>query len=507
MSHLKSLSKSLLGPSLLFLGIAFIPAASADTYDGGRDTNNRFHGTGTYTYLSGGNYQGNWKHGQKAGQGKRTWSDGTVYEGDWKNNTAQGKGIKTFNDGSQYSGEFSNGERTQQGTMKWRNGDIYTGQWKKDKPDGTGTKEFANGATYTGQFASGKQSGEGKYTYPDKSHYNGNWKNNTPHGRGSLTFISGDKYTGNFIAGQPDGFGEFFYANGDKYTGQWKNGKRTGKGRLKYQAGGSYDGYFNQGKKSGYGILQSALGDEYAGPFTNDMAHGKGTCKNANKKGNCEYKFGRRTTSPGMKAIAAVKQKPATPAAPIASMAAVSTVIASVPIIAAKPTIKVKTATPKEAFKETIKADVDKLSKTYSLADIPQNTSNVLFSHDFSDDLMSLPEKAVWKKRSALFSEAILIESTHGSVRIAINLDSYRGPGVYTIDDTNVTVTHKGKGKYQPSEIKPSTIVIKSDDNHWISGTFDLALFSSEEETKRVHKIENGVFRLSKDTKTGYQNW
>lgn len=503
MSHLKSLSKSLLGPSFLALSIAFIPSSYADTYDGGRDTNNRFHGEGTYTYLSGGNYQGEWQHGQKSGKGKRTWADGTVYEGNWKNNTAQGRGIKTFSDGSQYSGEFTNGERTKQGTMKWRNGDIYTGQWKNDQPNGKGTKRFANGASYTGEFVMGNQSGEGKYTYPDNSHYNGSWKNNTPHGRGSLTFVSGDKYQGNFTLGQPDGFGEFFYANGDRYTGQWKNGKRTGKGRLKYQAGGSYEGYFEQGKKSGYGILRSALGDEYAGPFTNDMAHGKGTCKNANKKRNCEYKFGQRTTSSSMKTIVAVKPKPVTPAAPPSPVATVSAVIATTPIIAAKST----TSTAKEVFKETIKTDVKKLSTTYSLADIPQNTSNVLFSHDFSDDLMSLPEQAVWKKRSALFSESIHIESTHGSVRIAINLDSYRGPGVYTIDDTNVTVIHKGKGRYQASETKPSTIVIKSDDDNWISGTFDLALFSDNEETKRVHNIENGVFRLSKDTKTGYQNW
>lgn len=498
MSHITSFSRKHFTSSILALSITFLPTAFADTYDGNRDTNNRFHGTGTYTYLSGGSYEGQWKHGQKSGQGKRTWADGSVYEGQWENNSAQGKGTKTFSDGSQYSGNFINGERSGHGTMKWRNGEVYTGQWKNDQPNGEGTKHFSNGASYSGHFEMGKQSGEGKYIYPDNSYYQGAWKNNASHGHGSLTFVSGDKYVGNFVQGQPDGFGEFFYTNGDRYTGQWKNGKRTGKGSLKFQAGGSYEGYFKQGKKSGYGILLTALGDEYVGPFENDMAHGKGTCKTHNKKSDCEYKFGQKISSGaisfGASNVAAIV-KPETPSTPPASVVEVSAVISSAPIVAAK-----------DVFKDTIKKDIKKLTKTYTLADIPQNTSNVLFSHDFNMDLMSMPELSLWKKRSALFSNAVRIESRHGTVHIVIQLDNYRGPGVYTIDDDNVTVTHKGKAVYEASEAKPSTITIKSDDNRWISGTFNLALFNGNQ-NKAAHTINNGVFRLSQDVKNGYRNW
>ena len=497
MSHTPLFSKKHLSAAILTFGIAFLPPAIADTYVGDRDTNNRFHGKGTYTYLSGGSYAGQWLHGQKSGQGKRTWADGTVYEGEWENNTAQGKGIKTYNNGSQYSGHFINGERANQGTMKWRNGEIYTGQWKNDQPNGEGTKTFTNGATYTGQFIMGEQSGEGKYIYADSSYYQGGWKNNAPQGLGTLTFISGDKYQGNFSQGHPNGFGEFFYANGDRYTGQWRNGKRTGKGSLKYQAGGSYEGYFDQGKKSGYGILLTALGDEFVGPFKNDMAHGKGTCKIHNKKSDCEYKFGQKITPVNINIAAA--SIPATPIATPASVSVVSAVISTAPVVEAK-----------SAFKETIKKDIEKLSKSYSLADIPRNTSNVLFNHDFKLDLMSLPEQAAWKKRSALFSDTVRIESKHGAIKIVIQLANYRGPGVYTLDDNAVSVLYKGRGAYQASEVKPSTITVKSDDNQWISGTFDLALFDDKQaanQQKAAHTINNGVFRLSKDTQTGYRNW
>ena len=534
--------KKFLVPSLLALSSMIMPSAFADTYEGNRDADNRFHGKGVYTYSGGGVYEGTWDHGERIGSGKHTWIDGTVYDGEWENNLPQGNGVKTYSDGSQYIGEFQQGERSKIGTMKWNNGDIYKGQWTNDQPNGDGQMQFASGASYIGQFVLGQQSGEGVYTYADTSRYHGTWEDNKPQGTGTLTLLSGDKYTGSFEEGHPQGFGEFFYANGDTYTGQWKNGKRTGKGLIEYKAGGSYEGYFKKGKRAGYGTLVFAKGDKFTGPFENDLAHGKGTCKIQGTRSSCEYDNGVKVTPAAIEI--AIDNESENPVASTLSVSAIATTASiastaaalttsSLPVTGAMTTADTPATSPswgktvtavipttpvveaeavtdtlsaKDVFKNTLKNDLKTLSKTYSLADIPLNTSDVLFNHNFAMDLMAKPEHALWKKRNALISDTLRIESKHGMVSIIIEVENYRGPGSYTIVDRHVRVHHKDKVKYQASTLKPSVIVIKSDDNQWISGTFDLALFDNKA-TKPAREIENGVFRLSKHSAIPYQTW
>ena len=42
------------------------------------------HGQGTFTWLSGNKYEGEWKDGVKNGHGTFTYSNGDKYEGEWR---------------------------------------------------------------------------------------------------------------------------------------------------------------------------------------------------------------------------------------------------------------------------------------------------------------------------------------------------------------------------------------------------------------------------------------
>lgn len=57
-------------------------------YEGETNENGDPHGEGTYKYLSGITYEGEWEDGEKHGRGKQTWHDGSVWhDGEWKANT------------------------------------------------------------------------------------------------------------------------------------------------------------------------------------------------------------------------------------------------------------------------------------------------------------------------------------------------------------------------------------------------------------------------------------
>ena len=43
----------------------------------------QIHGKGTFSYASGGVYDGEYKEGQKHGKGTYTWKDGTKFVGEW----------------------------------------------------------------------------------------------------------------------------------------------------------------------------------------------------------------------------------------------------------------------------------------------------------------------------------------------------------------------------------------------------------------------------------------
>jgi len=87
--------------------------AGGDKYVG-EFKDSKFHGQGTYTFVSGPNegdqYVGEFKDDKSHGQGTYTWADGAKYVGEWKNNKRHGQGTFTYADGTIEKGIFQDGK-------------------------------------------------------------------------------------------------------------------------------------------------------------------------------------------------------------------------------------------------------------------------------------------------------------------------------------------------------------------------------------------------------------
>ena len=103
------------------------------------DPTKRYHNCfGTYYYVSGAKYVGEWRDDKKNGQGTHTWPDGQKYVGEWKDDKKSGQGTYTFPDGQNYVGEWKDDKQNGHGTYTYPDGDRYVGEWKDDKKSGFG---------------------------------------------------------------------------------------------------------------------------------------------------------------------------------------------------------------------------------------------------------------------------------------------------------------------------------------------------------------------------------
>lgn len=92
---------------------------------------------GTFSYVNGDTYVGQWKAGKKHGQGTYTYAkDGTKLVGDWE------------------IGKITIG--------KWvfPNGSFYAGKFRYNKPHGEGVWVFPNGNQLTGEYIQKEQPGD-----------------------------------------------------------------------------------------------------------------------------------------------------------------------------------------------------------------------------------------------------------------------------------------------------------------------------------------------------------
>lgn len=99
---------------------------------------------GTFSYVNGDTYVGQWKAGKKHGQGTYTYAkDGTKLVGDWEN------------------GKMTVG--------KWvfPNGTFYTGKFRYNKPFGEGVWVFPTGNQLTGEYVQKEQPGDDEPADPD----------------------------------------------------------------------------------------------------------------------------------------------------------------------------------------------------------------------------------------------------------------------------------------------------------------------------------------------------
>ena len=112
--------------------------------------------------------------------GSYYWLDGKKYTGEFKNSKQHGQGIQTFADGRQYIGEFSAGKYNGQGIYTNVNGDIYVGEFWQMGMSGQGSVTFSNGDQYVGELFGYKAdniylNGYGTYTYANGKVVEGIW--------------------------------------------------------------------------------------------------------------------------------------------------------------------------------------------------------------------------------------------------------------------------------------------------------------------------------------------
>ena len=86
-------------------------------------------------------------------------------QGNDSSNWSSCRGTYSFLDGSKYSGEFKAGNFGGFGTFYYANGSVYIGEWFNGNRNGNGSLTYRNGSKYVGEWRDGFQNGMGvEYT-------------------------------------------------------------------------------------------------------------------------------------------------------------------------------------------------------------------------------------------------------------------------------------------------------------------------------------------------------
>ncbi len=93
----------------------------------------------------------------QSGHGTFNYVSGDTYEGEWRNGIPGPRGTYKFANGEMYVGEWrADGVPVGQGTTTWPNGDVYVGEHGGGFPYGTGTKTYADGRVESGRWVFGR---------------------------------------------------------------------------------------------------------------------------------------------------------------------------------------------------------------------------------------------------------------------------------------------------------------------------------------------------------------
>ena len=153
------------------LNLSLIDSNSSETnevkeYDdgryNGRIVNNKREGIGTFYYIDGKIYKGEWKNDKIEGRGIMKYKKEEKeeeYEGEFKNNKKEGKGIMRYNNGDKYEGFWKDDKKEGKGTLYYRGGNIFEGYWKDDKKDGKGIV-YGKDKRKMGDYLKGKPIGK-----------------------------------------------------------------------------------------------------------------------------------------------------------------------------------------------------------------------------------------------------------------------------------------------------------------------------------------------------------
>ena len=126
------------------------------SYVGEVDGKGLKHGKGSYKWLDGSFYEGDFEKDLRHGTGHFRWANGESYKGDYLQDQRTGQGVYTWPDGSFYEGSFLNGKRHGEGVFLASNGAKYEGGWFDDQRHGPGTLTDQNGKIIRGIWQNGK---------------------------------------------------------------------------------------------------------------------------------------------------------------------------------------------------------------------------------------------------------------------------------------------------------------------------------------------------------------
>lgn len=280
------------------------------------------------------------------GIGTFRWVEGDSYTGNWINGK-RNMGTYKWQNGDSVTGNWTNGKLNGTGTFKWQNGESYTGNWVNNSREGYGVHIFANGDKFEGKFFKNVPEGNGKYTYADGTVEEGMFSNYIFTGEillpkagddekvqvskvvevnpsafevtvtdaGGLKLddklfveingimcalsvsfpmmtISRCKMIGGtrnlinqvkknmpvyrMIKGIRRGNDTFLFPNGNKYVGSYKGELMHGKGEFIWTNGNKYTGEFKNGMRHGKGIMSYYNGYTYTGDFQKGYCEGNG---------------------------------------------------------------------------------------------------------------------------------------------------------------------------------------------------------------------------------------
>lgn len=201
----------------------------------------RYNGFGTYEFLTGETYSGNWENDQYSGSGKMVYPDIGTYDGNYTDGLRSGNGIFTWVDGTTYTGSWANDKMNGEGTLIYVDGSTITGSFidntlwdytlEINNDDMTGTINAVSGIVTANVSCNNIQysiivSDDGTLT-----------------GSGTISYTNGDTYSGDCTNGQKS-YGTYIFANGDTFSGTYINDS-AGNGTYKFVNGNTLFGDFS----------------------------------------------------------------------------------------------------------------------------------------------------------------------------------------------------------------------------------------------------------------------
>lgn len=428
-------------PSLCLVMAGF--AHAGGEYVGERNSFNRFHGKGVYTYTNGSVYDGQWVDGRKQGRGKQTQPDGGVYVGEWRDNLQNGKG-----------------------RMRWATGDVYEGQWSDGHMHGRGVFTSANGDRYEGNFVVDQREGAGVLTRRNGERFDGTWKEGLRDGKGTLNKPGVGVIVGQWSDDKPTGKMTVTFSSGDRYIGALQNDLPHGKGTCTSKAAVNSACEYKEGK------IQVAEAKPVAKPEPAPVV--AATEPAAVEPGkNTEQATLPADAQAGRSAI--VNKTPG-----------VTKPVTQADIIRRTAALQAVNTAPAPA------AGIPPASPKALLTQAPQ----FAFMHDWDGaPILNNALPVVYAAKDSINFGDVKIRAEGGEVAVTLVVDEYTGPGVYPLKYFKASIAKEGVASYQTAAAEPGEIHVTYDDGKVLKGTFRFVGYrNGNPATQEKKSVSQGLF-------------